>query len=131
MSLSDEPSRVLLKLLNFLADFDGEIDREAAALLNRLRYCSEPIPPLYSDLFGLAERATCAEWVDRIEALSSEQRAICSYTFQIFRSYEQMLRVRTATSPEQQAAYEAQLEQVRLKVAKTKSVWAEVMRNAP
>lgn len=125
--LPDSDARALLKLLNILADFDGEISAEAAAILHKLRDRPHPIPPLYADVFGLTEVATCAALVHRIETLSPTQRAVCSYAFQIFRFYEQLLSVKTAASPEQQAAYESQLEQVRLKVAKTKLVWAETM----
>lgn len=124
-------SKALLKLLNFLADFDGEISAGAASILNQLRNRTEVIPPLYADVFGLPEAATCAELVNRVEILSSEQRAVASYAFQIFRFYEQLLRVRTAESPEQQAAYESQLEQVRLKVARTRRLLAETMGGHP
>lgn len=128
---SGQLSRSLLKLLNFLTDFDGEISADAAAILQELRHRTDPIPPLYADVFGLSETATCAELVDRIEVFSPEQRAVASYAFQIFHSYEQMLRVRPPTSPAQQAAYEAQLEQVRLRVAKTKLVLAEALGKTP
>jgi hypothetical protein len=123
-------SKLLLKLLNLLADFDGEISAGAAAILNQLGYRAEPIPPLYADVFGLPAAATCADLVNRIETLSPEQRAVASYAFQIFHSYEQMLRVQTAQSPEQQAANESQLEQVRLRVARTRQVLAEVLGDA-
>lgn len=119
--------RSLLKLLNFLTDFDGEISADAATILNRIRHQIDPIPPLYADVFGLSDDATCAQLVDRIESFSPEQRAIASYAFQIFHSYEQMLRVRPPSSAAQQAAYEAQLEQVRLRVARTKLVLADAL----
>ncbi len=121
-------SRSLLKLMNFLADFDGEISSESAKLLHQLRRQTEQVPPLYCDVFGLPAAATTAELVHRIESLSPDQRAVASYAFQIFHSYEQMLRVQTATTPKQQAAYESQLEQMRLQVAKTKLVLHEAMQ---
>jgi hypothetical protein len=123
-------SRILLKLLNFLADFDGELSAEAVILLDQLRHQRDPVPPLYTDVFGLLAPATCAELVSRIEALSPEQRAVASYAFQIFRSYEQMLRVQTAQSPEQQSAYQSQLEHVRLRVAKTQLILTDTLAGA-
>lgn len=117
---------LLLMLLNSLADFDGEISDHAAALLRELQQRSHPLPPLYADVFGLPSWATCADLVQRIQALSSEQVAIASYGFQIFRSYEQMLRVDTTQmSPEQQAASESQLERLRLLVSRSRSAIAE------
>ncbi len=124
---SGQNSKLLLKLLNFLTDFDGEISGDAATLLDQLRDRSDPVPPLYTDVFGLSEAATCADLVSQIESFSPEQRAIASYAFHIFYSYEQMLRVRMPASPAQQAAYQAQLEQVRLRVARTKLVLAETI----
>ncbi|MFM7425599.1 MAG: hypothetical protein ACKO7W_11500 [Elainella sp.] len=127
ISSQKQLSRKLLQLLNTLSDFDGVISPEAAAILETLRYRPAPIPPLYADTFGLAPSATCADLVDRIEACSNEQRAVASYAFQIFWSYEQMLRVQPAQSSEQQAAYQSQLEQVRLQVARTRRILAETL----
>lgn len=124
---SDKRSKTLLKLLNFLTDFDGEISVSAANILNDLRHRTDLIPPLYADVFGLPNAATSAELVNRIETLSPEQRAVSSYAFQIFYAYEQMLKVKPPASPAQQAAYQAQLEQVRLRVARTKQVLAEAI----
>ncbi|MBF2003136.1 MAG: hypothetical protein IGS38_20730 [Synechococcales cyanobacterium M58_A2018_015] len=127
--LPRKQSRMLLKLLNMLADFDGDLSTEAATLLEKLRHRRDPLPPLYADVFGLPATATCDELVSRIEALSADQRAMSSYAFQIFHCYEQMLQVQTPESPEQQAAYQSQLEQVRLRVAKTKRLLAETRRD--
>lgn len=127
-SLRDRYDRKLLKLLHLLADFDGEISAEAANLLNQLRHRPEQIPPLYADVFGLPPIATCADLVNRIEALTPSQNAVASYAFTIFRSYEQMLGVQCPKTPEQQAAYASQLEQVRIQVAKTKLLLAEAIQ---
>ena len=127
MASHNRHHRALLKLLNFLSDFDGEISADAATLLNQLRHQTDIIPPLYADVFGLTASATCAELVSRIEALPADQIAVASYAFQIFHSYEQMLRVQRAATLEQQAAYASQLDQVRLQVAKTKLVLAEAI----
>lgn len=127
MPQSSNLSRTLLKLLNLLADFDGELSAEAVGLLDLLRHQSDSIAPLYADVFGLPVGATCRALVNRIEVLSPEQRALASYAFQIFRSYEQMLRVQPSQLPQQQAAYESQLEQVRQRVATTREVLAEAM----
>ncbi|MDX2228305.1 MAG: hypothetical protein NW220_01615 [Leptolyngbyaceae cyanobacterium bins.349] len=117
---------MLLALLNSLADFDGELSEEAIALLQELQTRSHPIPPLYADVFLLPPTATCADLVSRIQSLSQEQVAIASYAFQIFRYYEQILRAYPSNgSPEQKAAYESQIERVRLSVARTKAALAE------
>jgi hypothetical protein len=123
------PKSLLLALLNSLADFDGELSEEAIGLLDELKKRSHVLPPLYADVFLLSYSATCADLVDRITSLSQEQVAIASYAFQIFRSYEQILRAHPGdTSPQQQAAYESQMERVRLSVARTKVLLAEAMR---
>lgn len=118
---------LLLKLLNLLADFDGEISAEAAKLLNELRTRADTIPPLYADVFGLPALATCADLVNRVESFSEQQVAVASYAFQIFHSYEQMLRVNTDVAPEQKAAYESQLERLRLSVTRTKAALMEAI----
>jgi hypothetical protein len=101
---------LLLALLNSLADFDGEQSEKTSELLNQLKTRS----------------ATCADLVDRILSLSQEQVAIASYAFQIFRYYEQILRANPGDgSPQQKAAYESQMERVRLSVARTKVTLAE------
>lgn len=130
-SSRDRFDRKLLKLLHLLADFDGEISADAAMLLNQLRNRTDPVPPLYADVFGLSAAASCASLVSRVESLTPAQNAVASYAFTIFRSYEQMLGVRSSAKPEQQAAYDAQLEQVRLQVAKTKLVLAEAIGKRP
>lgn len=119
--------RKLLKLLHLLADYDGEIAPEAADLLNQLRHQANAVPPLYADVFGLPAATTCARLVARIESLTPAQNAVASYAFTIFLSYEQMLRVQSARTAEHQAAYAAQLEQVRLQVAKTRLIQAETI----
>lgn len=120
-------SRTLLQLLNALSDFDGAISPQAAAILETLRHQPALIPPLYADTFGLALPASCADLVSRIDNCSDEQRAVASHAFQVFWFYEQLLRVQPAQSPEQQAAYQSQLEQVRLQVAKTRRILAEAL----
>lgn len=128
-SISDKHSNsLLLSLFNFLADFDGQISPEAMAILKELKNRPDSLPPLYADVLGLPFTATCTELVSRIESLTQEQVAIASYAFQIFRSYEQLLKVRSETmASEQKAAYESQLERVRLVVARTRAAWAEAM----
>lgn len=117
---------LLLMLLNSLADFDGEISDHAVNLLNELQQRSTTLPPLYADVFGLPSWSTCADLVQRIHSLSAEQIAIASYAFQIFRSYEQMLRVDTTQmAPEQRAASESQMERLRLLVSRSRSAIAE------
>jgi hypothetical protein len=117
---------LLLALLNSLADFDGELSEEALSLLKELKTRSHPLPPLYADVFLLPPAATCADLVERIMTLSQEQVAIASYAFQIFRYYEQILRAHpTNGSPQQKAAYESQIERVRLSVARTRAALAE------
>jgi hypothetical protein len=117
---------LLLALLNSLADFDGEQSEEAIKLLNELKTRSHRLPPLYADVFVLPPSATCADLVDRIASLSQEQVAIASYAFQIFRFYEQILRANPGdSSPQQKAAYESQIERIRLSVARTKVALAE------
>lgn len=119
---------LLLSLLNSLADFDGQISTHAAVLLNALRHRCDPLPPLYADVFGLPFSTTCADLVERIECLTEDQVMIASYAFQIFRSYEQLLKVNTAdVAPEQKAAYESQLERIRIVVARTRSALAEAL----
>lgn len=123
---------LLLDLLNSLADFDGELSEVAIARLDALQQRSDRIPPLYADVFLLPYTATCADLVDRIKSLSQEQVAIASYAFQIFRFYEQMLRVNTTdTSPQQKAAYESQMERIRLSVARTKAALVESLGQRP
>ena len=120
---------LLLALLNSLADFDGELSKEAIALLNELNTRSHSLPPLYADVFLLPHSATCADLVDRIRSLSQEQVATASYAFQIFRYYEQILRANPGdTLPEQKAAYESQMERVRLSVARSKAALAEAIQ---
>ena len=117
---------LLLALLNSLADFDGEQSEEAIKLLAELKTRSHRLPPLYADVFVLPHSATCADLVDRIASLSQEQVAIASYAFQIFRFYEQILRANPGdSSPQQKAAYESQIERIRLSVARTKVALAE------
>jgi hypothetical protein len=120
------PNSILLALLNSLSDFDGELSEEAIKLLEDLKTRSHILPPLYADVFALPDSATCADLVDRITSLSQEQVAIASYAFQIFRYYEQILRARPSDgSPQQKAAYESQLERIRLSVARSKAALAE------
>lgn len=117
---------LLLALLNSLADFDGELSEEATRLLENLATRTDTLPPLYADVFLLPHSATCADLVDRIRSLSQEQVVIASYAFQIFRYYEQILRAHPVHStPQQQAAYESQIERVRLSVARTKAALVE------
>lgn len=117
---------LLLALLNSLADFDGELSEAALELLDELKTRSHVLPPLYADVFALPDSATCADLVDRINSLSQEQIAIASYAFQIFRYYEQILRACPSEgSPQQKAAYESQVERIRLSVARTKAALAE------
>lgn len=127
MTLKQKHSKnLLLALLNSLSDFDGELSEEAVKLLEELRNRSDKIPPLYADVFVLPNAATCTELVDRIESLSQEQVAIASYAFQIFRFYEQILKANPGdSSPQQQAAYESQIEKIRLSVARTRAALAE------
>ena len=117
---------LLVALLNSLADFDGELSEEAIGLLDELAKRSDIVPPLYADVFVLPSSATCAALVERIRSLSQEQVAIASYAFQIFRYYEQILRANPGdASPQQKAAYESQIERVRLSVARSKTALAE------
>jgi len=121
-------SHLLLTLMNSLADFDGELSEEALALLEKLKTRSHNVPPLYADVFSLPHAATCADLVSRIMALSQEQIAIASYAFQIFRYYEQILRASPrGESLQQKAAYESQVERIRLSVARTKVALAEAV----
>jgi hypothetical protein len=131
--LQSKPSKtLLLALLNSLADFDGQISDHAVNLLEALRHRSDIIPPLYADVFGLPFASNCAALVDRIESLTEEQVMIASYAFQIFRSYEQLLRASTATvDPEQQSAYESQISRIRIVVARTRSALAEALSDRP
>lgn len=117
---------LLLALLNSLADFDGALSEEAIQLMDELATRSDVVPPLYADVFVMPGLVTCADLVARIHALSQEQVAIASYAFQIFRFYEQILRASaTETSPQQKAAYESQIERIRVSVARTKAALAE------
>jgi len=119
---------LLLALLNSLADFDGELSEEVVGLLEDLKTRSHRLPPLYADVFALPHSATCADLVSRVVSLSQEQIAIASYAFQIFRYYEQILRANPGDgSPQQKAAYESQVERIRLSVARTKTALAEAM----
>jgi len=117
---------LLLSLLNSLADFDGALTEEAVRLLEELKTRSHSLPPLYADVFALPYSATCADLVDRIMSLSQEQIAVASYAFQVFRYYEQILKANPSDgSPQQRAAYESQVERIRLSVARTKAALAE------
>jgi hypothetical protein len=121
---------LLVALLNSLADFDGELSEEAIRLLDELAKRSDIVPPLYADVFVLPGSATCAALVERIRSLSQEQVAIASYAFQIFRYYEQILRANPGdASPQQKAAYESQIERVRLSVARSKTALAESLES--
>jgi len=122
---------LLLALMNSLADFDGQLTAPAPALLAELQSRADRLPPLYTDVFMLSSEATCADLVDRVGTLSQDQLAIASYAFQIFRFYEQILRAQPEnSSPQQQAAYEAQLERVRLSVMRTRATLAETIGQA-
>ena len=117
---------LLLALLNSLADFDGQVPPAALSILDELQQRSDTLPPLYADVFGLFPSATCADLVQHIDALPQDQVAIASYAFQIFRSYEQMLRIDTTQmSPEQKAACESQMERIRSLVNRAKSAMVE------
>ncbi|MBD1852411.1 hypothetical protein [Leptolyngbya sp. FACHB-711] len=95
-------------------------------LLEELKTRSHSLPPLYADVFALPYSATCADLVNRIMSLSQEQIAVASYAFQVFRYYEQILKANPGDgSPQQQAAYESQVERIRLSVARTKAALAE------
>jgi hypothetical protein len=119
---------LLLSLLNSLSDFDGHISEHAAAILSVLRHRPDSISPLYADVFRLPFSATCTDLVERIESLTQDQVMIASDAFQIFRSYEQLLKVNTTdVAPEQKVAYESQLERIRIVVARTRSALAEAM----
>lgn len=116
---------LLLILLNLLSDYDGHISEKSMRILDELRKRSDPVPPLYLDVFRLPFSATCTELVNRLEQLSQQQIAIASYAFQIFRSYEQMLRVDTSEmAPAQRAASEAQMDKIRQVIARTRSTLA-------
>jgi hypothetical protein len=117
---------LLLALLDSLADFDGQLSKNAIALLQELQQRFDPIPPLYADVFGLPASATCADLAKRVTSLSQQQVAIASYAFQIFRSYEHMLRVDTTTmAPKQKAAYDSQMERIRLLISRSRTAIAE------
>jgi hypothetical protein len=119
---------LLLKLLNLLADFDGQVSAETQDILGELQQRSDPIPPLYADVFGLFPSSTSADLVHHINSLSQEQVAVASYAFQIFRSYEQMLKIDTTEmAPEQRAACESQMERIRLLVDRAKSAMTEAI----
>jgi hypothetical protein len=119
---------LLLLLLNSLADFDGQISEDAALILQELACRYDRIPPLYADVFGLPATATCTDLVQRIYTFSEHQIAVASYAFQIFRSYEQMLRAnKTDVAPEQRAAYESQLDRIRTVVARTRATLLEAI----
>lgn len=128
-SIQDRHSNaLLLSLFNLLADFDGQVSPVAIELLDVLRTRLDSIPPLYADVVGLPAASTCADLADRLESMEQEQVAVSSYAFQIFRSYEQLLRVNTTdVAPEQKAAYESQLDRMRLVVARTRSTLAETL----
>jgi hypothetical protein len=69
--------------------------------------------------------------VQHIDALSQEQVAIASYAFQIFRSYEQMLKIDTTEmAPEQRAACESQMERIRSLVNRAKSAMTEAIEES-
>jgi hypothetical protein len=128
---NQHPNALLLALFNSLADFDGHLSPAAIALLEELRRRPDVVPPLYADVLGLPSSSTCVDFADWVAVLMPEQRAIASYAFQIFRSYEQLLRVKTEqVSPSQKSAYESQLERMRLTVARTRSILAESMGKA-
>ncbi|MGG6296801.1 hypothetical protein ACQ4M4_20595 [Leptolyngbya sp. AN02str] len=119
---------LLLSLLNFLADFDGELSEDALTILEELKTRSHVIPPLYADVFVLPHSATCADLAVCVSSLTRPQVAVASYAFQIFRYYEQILRANPENaSKEQRVAYESQIERIRLSVARTKAALAEVM----
>ena len=119
---------LLLSLFNSLADFDGQVAPKAVELLDELKTRPDSIPPLYADVLGLPASSTYADLVDRLESLAQEQVAIASYAFQIFRSYEQLLRVDTSNvAPQQKTAYESQLERMRGVVARTRATLAETI----
>lgn len=118
---------LLLNLLNLLADFDGQICTKAAKILTELKTRNDVIPPLYADVFGLPPSTTCTELVQRVEQLSEQQVAVASYAFQIFRSYEQMLKVNIDVAPAQRAAYESQLDRVRLLVSRARTALSEAI----
>jgi len=123
---------LLLALLNSLADFDGQVPPEALGILDELQQRSDPLPPLYADVFGLFPSATCADLVQHIDSLPQDQVAIASYAFHIFRSYEQMLKIDTTQmAPEQKAACESQMERIRFLVNRAKSAMVEVSENKP
>jgi hypothetical protein len=123
---------LLVSLLNILSDYDGEVPDDAQPLLDALRERSDTIPPLYADVFVLSPAATCATLVTRIETLTQEQVAIASYAFQIFRFYEQILKANPGdASPQQKAAYDSQIERVRLSVARTKVALAGSLGERP
>ncbi|GAB4384312.1 MAG: hypothetical protein Kow00121_47630 [Elainellaceae cyanobacterium] len=128
-SIQDKHSNsLLLSLLNLLADFDGQVSEAAVEILNVLKHRYDPIPPLYADVLRLPFSSTCADLVERVETLSQDQLAIASYAFQIFRSYEQLLKVNTANvAPAQKVAYESQLERIRLVVARTRAALTEAI----
>jgi hypothetical protein len=117
---------LLLALLNSLADYDGQVPEAALSILDELQQRSDTLPPLYADVFGLFPSATCADLVQHIDSLTQDQVAIASYAFQIFRSYEQMLKIDTThMAPEQKAACEAQMERIRFLVNRAKSAMVE------
>ena len=119
---------LLLSLFNLLSDFDGQRSEEAEIILNELKLRTDPILPLHADVLGMPSFATCADLAHQIESLTEQQLAIASYAFQIFRSYEQTLRVDTThVAPEQKIAYESQLERIRLLVRRTKLALAEAV----
>ncbi|NJR64824.1 MAG: hypothetical protein HC772_05060 [Leptolyngbyaceae cyanobacterium CRU_2_3] len=115
-----------MRLLNSLSDFDGQISPEIFSILDELQQRSDPLPPLYADVFGLFPSSTCADLVQHIDSLSQEQVAVASYAFQIFRSYEQMLKLDTTEmAPEQRAACESQMERIRSLVNRAKTAMTE------
>jgi hypothetical protein len=123
---------LLLALLNSLADFDGQVPPAALGILDELQQRSDQLPPIYADVFGLFPSATCADLVQHIDSLTQDQVAIASYAFQIFRSYEQMLKIDTTDmAPDQKAACEAQMERIRFLVSRAKSAMVENLEDKP
>lgn len=65
---------LLLSLFNLLADFDGQVAPKVVKLLDELRTRPDFIPLLYASVLGLPALSTCADLVDRLEALCLKNR---------------------------------------------------------